>query len=174
MQIVINDTSCLIDLRKAGLLHATLLLPYAFKVALPLVHSELLDFSKAEIDDLVVRGLAVVDLPPEWMGKVFTYRSAYPGLSFNDCLSLTLAESEAQSILLTGDQNLRNRATAIGIEVHGVLWVSDQLVAHGQTAYDAIHAGLCALREDPLVHVPHDALAERIRQLRDLLGLQSN
>jgi hypothetical protein len=81
MQIIVNDTSCLIDLRKAGLLHAALLLPFAFQIALPLLRTALLDFTRAEIEDLIARGLAVIDLPPDSVGQAITFRSAYPALS---------------------------------------------------------------------------------------------
>src|SRR5208283_232169 len=72
MQIIVNDTSCLIDLRKAGLLHAALLLPFAFQIALPLLCTALLDFTRAEIEDLIARGLAVIDLPPDSVGRAMT------------------------------------------------------------------------------------------------------
>jgi hypothetical protein len=62
MRIIINDSSCLIDLRKAALLAETLLLPYTFIVALPLVASELLGFGPADWDDLKGRGLQIIDL----------------------------------------------------------------------------------------------------------------
>lgn len=169
MHIIVNDTSCLIDLRKAGLLHATLLLPFVFQIALPLIESELLDFTKAEIEDLIARGLNVIDLPPDGVGRALTYRSAYPGLSFNDCLSMALAASQVGTILLTGDQNLRNKAKDMGIDVHGVLWVSDQLQASGRLAFSDLHAGLLRLQADRLVFVPRDELANRISRLEALL-----
>ena len=81
MQIIVNDTSCLIDLRKAGLRHAALLLPFAFQIALPLLRTALLEFTRAEIEDLIARGLAVIDLPPDSVGRAITFRSAYPALS---------------------------------------------------------------------------------------------
>jgi hypothetical protein len=169
MRIVVNDTSCLVDLRKAGLLHATLLLPYYFQIALPLVHGELNDFTRAEIEDLTRRGLQVIDLPPEGVARALTFRSAYPALSFNDCLSMALAESQPGSILLTGDQGLRNRVSAIGIEVHGVLWVSDQLETSGHITFADLHAGLLKLHSDPLVFVPRTELANRLARLAKLL-----
>lgn len=171
MQVIVNDASCLFDMRKAGLLHAALLLPYSFQIVLPLIDSELLDFTVAEIDELIARGLAVIDLPPDNVGRALTYRSAYPALSFNDCLSMVLAESQPGSILLTGDQSLRNRAGAIGIEVHGILWVSDQLEANGHVALAALHQGLSMLASDPTVFVPKDELSERITRMESLLGL---
>jgi hypothetical protein len=49
---------------------------------------------------------------------------------------MALAESQPGCILLTADPNLKNKATSIGIEVHGVLWVSDQLESSGHTTYE--------------------------------------
>jgi hypothetical protein len=170
MRIIVNDTSCLVDLRKAGLLHATLLLPYSFQIALPLVHNELTDFTRAEIEDLTKRGLQVIDLPAEGVARALTFRSAYPALSFNDCLSMALAESQPGSILLTGDQGLRHRASTIGIEVHGVLWVSDQLETGGHITFADLRAGLLKLDSDPLVFVPRTELANRLARLAKLLG----
>lgn len=170
MRIVINDTSCLIDLRKAGLLHAALLLPFQFQIALPLLHSELLDFSTVEIEALVARGLTVVDVPPNGIRRALQLRAQYPGLSFNDCVSMALAESHPNSILLTGDQSLRNRASSMGIEVHGVLWVSDQLQSSGQATFADLLQGLIVLDADPVVFVPRAELRDRVLALRKLLG----
>lgn len=170
MRIIVNDTSCLIDLRKAGLLEATLLLPFTFQIALPLVHSELLDFSQAEFEDLKTRGLVVVDLPSERVQRALAFRSQYPGLSLNDCLSMSLAEGHDDAILLTGDQHLRMRAQQIGMEVHGVLWVSDQLEESGHVAYAALLDALLRLHADPVVFLPDAELHERIKRLRRKLG----
>lgn len=52
--IVVNDASCLIDLKKGKLLHLLLQLPYEFIVPLPIREEELLDFSKSEWSDLEV------------------------------------------------------------------------------------------------------------------------
>jgi hypothetical protein len=157
-------------MRKAGLLHAALLLPFAFQIALTILRSELLEFTQAEIDELVARGLSVIDLPAEEVGRALTYRSAFPALSFNDCLSMVLAERQAGSILLTGDQGLRNRASAMGIEVHGILWVSDQLENSGCIPVSDLHDGLVRLDADPLVFVPKNELVARIERLKKLLG----
>jgi len=170
MRIIVNDTSCLIDLRKAGLLQATLLLPFQLQVALPLIHSELKDFSRVEFEDLQARGLTVVDLPPERVQRALSFRASYPGLSFNDCVSMALAEGHGDAILLTGDASLRSKARQIGLEVHGVLWVSDNLQAAGQVTYAALLEGLLRLHADPLVFLPETELRARIRKLRELLS----
>lgn len=172
MRIIVNDTSCLIDLRKAGLLHSALLLSFQFQIALPLIESELLDFAPAEIADLQARGLAVIDLGPDLVGRAFAFRSSYAALSIHDCFSMALTESAEDAILLTGDRNLRLQATALGLEVHGVLWVSDRLEESQVATYADIHDGLLRLQADPLVFLPAAELDERIRRLRRLLGMR--
>lgn len=62
MRIIISDSSCLIDLRRANLLTQFLDLP--FKVLIPntLFEDELVSFSDAEKKLLLDLGLGVVDL----------------------------------------------------------------------------------------------------------------
>lgn len=154
------------------MLHATFQLPFSFQIALPLIHSknsELDDFNQAEIEDLTHRGLEVVDLMPNAVEHAIAFRYDHPGLSFNDCMSMALAESQPGSILLTGDQLLRNRATAIGVEVHGVLWVSDQLESNGRITFSDLLEGLLKLEKDPLVFMPKGELSKRIARLQSLL-----
>jgi len=169
MRVIVNDTSCLVDLRKAGLLHAALLLPFEFQIALPIIHYELFDFTPAEIEDLRQRGLTVVDLPPEQVAQALTFRSAYPTLSAYDCFSLVLAASQPDCILLTGDQSLRKKAELMAVEVHGVLWISDQIESAGRTTYQDLHDALLRLQGDPLVFLQKAELAARIERLRKLL-----
>jgi hypothetical protein len=64
-RVVINDASCLIDLRKVTLIEAMLQLPYSFVVTLPVAANELLDFSEDDWIRFEIAGLVtVVRLPP--------------------------------------------------------------------------------------------------------------
>jgi hypothetical protein len=166
MRIIINDSSCLIDLRKAALLAATLLLPYTFVVALPLVASELLDFGPADWDDLEGRGLQIIDLSGDQVAAAFEVRRRHPGLSANDCFSLVLAQAGPDRILLTGDQQLRRRAGDAGVEVHGVLWVMDQLGERAVMAQNDLADALERLIVDPLVFLPDGEVAVRLERWR--------
>ena len=166
MRIIINDSSCRIDLRKGGLLTTTLLLPYTFIVALPLVASELLDFGRADWEDLEGRGLQIIDLSGEQVAAAFEVRRQHPGLSANDCFSLVLAAAGEDRILLTGDQQLRRRAGAAGVEVHGVLWVTDQLAQHAVMSHGDLADALERLVVDPLVFLPDDEARARIDRWR--------
>jgi len=113
IEVIVNDTSCLIDLHKGGLLTTALLLPFRFIVALPLITAELHSFDDNDWSNLHKRGLHVVDLDAKRVERAFTLKSLFPGLSAYDCFSLALAESTKNAVLLTGDQQLRARAVAL-------------------------------------------------------------
>jgi predicted nucleic acid-binding protein len=166
IEIIVNDSSCLIDLRKCGLLTTALLLPFSFVVALPLITAELHGFNESDWDDLRTRGLQVVDLSPVQVARAFEVKALFPGLSAYDCFSLALAESTDNAMLLTGDRQLRARAAALGVEVHGVLWVSDEIEKTAAMPLADLAGALARLEADPLVFLPPDEVRNRIERLQ--------
>jgi predicted nucleic acid-binding protein len=166
IEIIVNDSSCLIDLRKCGLLTTALLLPFGFVVALPLITAELHGFNESDWDDLRTRGLQVVDLSPVQVARAFEVKALFPGLSAYDCFSLALAESTDNAMLLTGDRQLRARAAALGVEVHGVLWVSDEIEKTAAMPLADLAGALARLEADPLVFLPPDEVRNRIERLQ--------
>lgn len=167
-RVVINDASCLIDLRKVSLVEAMLRLPYSFVVALPVAGNELLDFSDGEWKGLQAAGLTVIDLDAERVTRAFELKAIFPALSGEDCLSLSLAERTNGCILLTGDASLRKAANARKIECHGVIWVIDELHRVQLTTAEILVTCLEQWRDDPLVRLPPTLLAARIRALTKL------
>lgn len=165
IEIIVNDSSCLIDLRKCGLLTTALLLSFRFVVALPLITAELHDFNEGDWDDLQTRGLQVIDLSPSQTERAFTLMSLFPGLSAYDCFSLALAETTKNAMLLTGDRQLRTRAGNLGVEVHGVLWISDEIEKASKMSSADLAAALARLEADPLVFLPADEVRVRIERL---------
>lgn len=126
--IVINDSSFLIDLRKADLLQDMLELPYQFAVALPVQQDKMLGIAKAEWEALEADGLDIIDLDPAQVAIAFELKARHAALSAVDCFSLSLARSFRGSILLTGDAQLGQICEqAYGVEVRDVVWVTDQL-----------------------------------------------
>ena len=119
MRIVISDSSCLIDLRKASLLDAFLRLPYELLIPDTLFEEELLKFTPAQKRSLVRGGLKVVDLPGESVLRAQQIARDMPHLSIHDGFAFALAESCQGCILLTGDGPLRALANAQDMEVHG-------------------------------------------------------
>lgn len=127
MRIIISDSSCLIDLRKASLLKAFLNLPYEIVIPDTLFEEELLKFTEAEKSILLENGLKVMELPGEGVLRAQQLEAGFPALSIHDCFALALAERTPDSILLTGDGSLRTIAGKQKIEVHGVLWAIDEM-----------------------------------------------
>jgi hypothetical protein len=166
LDVIVNDSSCLIDLRKGGLLTTALLLPFRFVVALPLITVELLGFKDTDWNELRVRGLEVIDLDPKQVGRALNLKSLFPALSAYDCFSLALAEATPRAMLLTGDQQLRKRAEALGIIVHGVLWVADEIERAELLPLADLADALEHLHADPLVFLPAKEIRNRIERLR--------
>lgn len=127
MRIVVSDSSCLIDLRKASLLEAFLRLPYEIVIPDTLFHEELLKFSEAEKEALLLDGLQVRELPGDGVRRAQHMERDYPALSIHDCFAFTLAERTPDSILLSGDGKLRSVAKEHDLEAHGVLWVIEEM-----------------------------------------------
>jgi predicted nucleic acid-binding protein len=125
--IVVNDASCLIDLRKARLLHLLVRLPYRLIIPLPVRASELLDFTPEEWAVLEASGMETFDLPPDRVTQAFTVKAAHPKLSVNDCFCLVTTQCHQDATLLTGDGLLRRVAAKAGLPVHGILWVVDEI-----------------------------------------------
>jgi hypothetical protein len=72
--VIVNDASCLIDLRKGQILHIMLSLPYRFVVPFPIRDQELLDFTDEEWQMLDAKGLETLDLPPELVTEAFSVK----------------------------------------------------------------------------------------------------
>jgi predicted nucleic acid-binding protein len=127
MRIIVSDSSCLIDFRKASLLEAFLGLPYEVIIPDTLFEDELLKFSKAEKKILLKGGLKVVEIPGDGVRRASELRSDFPRLSIHDCFAFALAEQNPGCILLTADGDLRSVAGQHNIEVHGILWALDEM-----------------------------------------------
>ena len=169
MRTVVSDTTCMIDLRKVALLEALLRLPYTFVMPDTLFEDEwlsLTDDDKASLRDL---GLGVRSLSGELVQRAGGYFNRHARLKLNDCFALTLAEDIGDCVLLTGDGPLRRVAEDNGLEVRGVLWVTDQLEAHKVESPAVLHTALRLLRDDDLVFLPADEIVRRMKRLARML-----
>ena len=169
MRTIVSDTSCMIDLRKAALLDTVLALPYRFVMPATLFEDEWLCLSASDKAMLFGRGLEVRELPGPSVTRAAAYFNRHRRLTLKDCFALALAEDIDNSILLTGDGPLRAIAEGNGIEVRGVLWVTDELESHGIVPLSRLHDALQLFHDDDLVFLPRDEVARRIRRLRRLL-----
>ena len=164
--VVVNDASCLIDLRKGRLLPVLCGLSYSFIVPLPIRHSELLEFTPQEWAQLDDGGMSTYDLSPEQMEAVFALRCQQSGLSANDCICLVTAQCHDEGILLTGDRLLRSVAEKAGVRVHGVLWIIDELKTANACDDALLISALKIWKVDRSVFLPNDLIDQRIQRLR--------
>ncbi|MFQ5745165.1 MAG: hypothetical protein ACE5HV_16525 [Acidobacteriota bacterium] len=98
MRIVVSESSCLIDLRKASLVDAFLSLPYEILIPNTLFADELLKFSSAQKRALVRGELKVVDLPGERVLRAQEVVRRTPRLSIHDGFAFALAENHDGSL----------------------------------------------------------------------------
>lgn len=164
LRVVISDSSCLIDLRKASLLEAFLRLPYELLIPNTLFDEELFKFSAAQKKTLLRGGLKVVELPGEGVLRAREIVGEFAHLSIHDGFAYALAESRPGCILLTGDGPLRAFARKRKIEVHGILWVIDELHAYKISTTATLHAALQVLANDSTVRLPQHELTAYLRR----------
>lgn len=168
MRILVSDSSCLIDLRKASLLDAFLRLPYEVLIPNALFEDELLSFTTAQKQALVRGGLKVVDLAGDRVLRAQELIRERPRLSVHDGFAFALAEIHRGCILLTGDRDLRTLADDHAIEVHGLLWVVDEIYRNRLRGAAALVEALQVLQRDPAVRLPHRELMAYLKRYGDL------
>lgn len=168
MRIIVSDSSCLIDLRKASLLDAFVHLPYELLIPNTLFEDELLKFTPAQKQALVSGGLKVIDMPGERVSRAIEVARQVPRLSINDGFAFALAEQHAGCVLLSGDGALRIHAMSCSMEVRGVLWVIDELHGHGIAPVTTILEALNLLGADHTVRLPAREIGAAIRRYQAL------
>jgi hypothetical protein len=166
MQIVISDSSCLIDLHKAQLLTEIVNLPFTFAIPQPLFDDELDSIPVEEKQQLLELGMQVIILPGEQVSMAQTYSNQHRQVSLYDCFALVVAEVTENSTLFTGDKALRALAESKDIETHGVLWAIDMLEEHSVIALPRLVSILEQFLNDPLVRLPEREVKSRIRRMR--------
>jgi predicted nucleic acid-binding protein len=167
MRIIVSDSSCLIDLRKVALLAAFLKLPYEILIPNTLFEEELLKFTEEE-KKLLRAGLEIIDLPGTSVLRAQEVMRDLPQLSVHDGFAFALAEINPGCILLTGDGMLRQLAENSGMEVHGVLWIIDELHSNGVGSVEMLIAALQTFANDPTVHLPRRTLAAYLKRYEAL------
>ena len=165
MDLLVSDTSVLVDLERGDLLKAAFSLPYRFVVPDLLYERELRDYGG---ETLIALGLVVADLTGDQVRYAQTFRREVPALSLPDAFALALALTDGGT-LLTGDRRLRNLASRKGVEHHGLLWLLDQMERRGVAAKD-LRAGLQTIRAHPRCRLPAGQVNERLARYEQSIG----
>lgn len=124
-RVYVSDTNIWIDFRNAGLLDALFSLPFTL-CCTDFVLNELEDFQH---DILLARGLLVETLDGDANARLFGLMAEHNNSSLADVSCYLLAQETGRP-LLTGDGRLRKQAAHDGLQVHGALWLLDQLLEH--------------------------------------------
>ena len=117
MDVLVSDTSVVIDLERAGLIERVFELPYRFVVPDGLYVKELKDFGGERLLEL---GLQVRILTGEQVMDAQRLRGLERRISIQDSYALSLAKADA-AMLLAGDAAMRRLAEAEEVRCRGVL-----------------------------------------------------
>ncbi len=161
MEVLVSDTSVLIDLERGGLLATSFALNFGFAVPDLLFLQELAEHGGAVLIEL---GLRVEALDSEGVSLALTYHRANRALSLPDCFALALAKCKSW-ILLSGDRQLRQLATRENVPCHGVLWVIDRITEQGVLSDTEIITSLQSISAHPQCRLPRQEIQKRLNRL---------
>ena len=161
MDVLVSDTSVVIDLERAEILDYVFALPYRFVVPDALYEQELKDYGG---ERLIAKGLQVRILTGEQMQEAQRLRTLERRISIHDSYALSLAKAEA-AILLAGDAAMRRLAAAEGVRCHGVLWIFDQLEDKQSVSRALLRHALTRLAAHPRCRLPPDEVNLRLTRL---------
>lgn len=161
-RLLISDANIIIDMNTGRLVRPMFRFDATFAVPDVLFEEEL----RADHPELVRLGLKLLELREDTVvyagGLVEKYRRL--GASINDLLALALARQE-QCPLLTGDGRLRTAGKAAGVDVHGSLWLIEQMVRARTITVSQAEAGYARMREAGR-RLPWGDIEQQLRKLR--------
>jgi len=160
--LLVSDTSVLIDLDRGGLLETLFRLPFGIAVPDVLYVSELKSWRGKELMDL---GLQVLELDAHGVSLAQAYTTADRRISVPDGFALALATTGGH-VLLTGDQHLRALARREGVRCHGLLWVLDEFESSGLVSAGDLSAGLALISSHRRSRLPADEVKGREERYR--------
>ena len=163
MDVMVADTSVLIDLERGRLLEQSFALPFKFKVPDLLYGNELANRKEGPTfgEHLLRLGLQLVELNGDEVGRAVLFGRENRSLSLPDSFALALAAGRKWT-LLTGDGVLRTLARSLKVTCHGVLWVLDQIHMQGIAAPAELVSGLTAIRDHPRCRLPREEIDRRM------------
>ena len=158
MNVLVSDTSVLIDLDRGNLVEATFRVPFEFTVPDLLYERELREHGGP---DFVRLGLRVEELDGDGVSLALSYRRKRRSLSLPDSFALALAKTNAWT-LLSGDRELRELAEEEEVRCHGVLWLLDQMFEKRVIDLEDLRAGLGRIAAHPRCRLPKSEIRKRL------------
>ena len=131
MKLIITDTNVLFDVIKIGALTDFFNLDYDICTTV-FVIEEIRPSGQRELIGTFIRAnkLTVIEFTGEEIEEVMNFEIANCLKRFTD-KSVIWKSAQLNCPMLTGDKKMREIAVKIGIEVHGSIWVIDELFNTG-------------------------------------------
>lgn len=125
--VAVKDANILIDCAEIGILDYVFQLPLHF-ITSDFIWEEILQaHQQKSIQRFIERGsLTVVSFSSEEVNTIADLLQRHTGISLEDSSAMYLAEKET-AVLLTGDSKLRKICQSAGIQVHGIIWLLDEI-----------------------------------------------
>ncbi len=142
MLLIVSDTSVLIDIEQGELTSAMFSLPWQFAVPDVLFDEELSE----RHNHLLQFGLIAKTLNGDLMSEAYSLHQRYIRTSVNDMLALILSKHEGCQ-LLTGDKALREAAKELNVEVHGTIWLVEQMIQNEKITVEVASVGFQRMRD---------------------------
>jgi predicted nucleic acid-binding protein len=122
----VTDASILFDAAKGGILHEMFQLPFIFITSDFIAYREL---KTPPLSSFEQAGIRKEELSGSQIRMLDMIHTSHRSLSVNDISVYILAKDQGVT-LLTGDDALRKYAESSGVQVHGILWILDELVGN--------------------------------------------
>lgn len=139
-KIVVNDTNVFIDLFNVDLLEEFFSLPWEVYTTDFVMLELQREGQQTSVSNFVNTGQLNIPVfePNELLeiGNIFQRYGSSTNLSYTDC-SVWYYAKRNNYVLLTGDRKLRSASVYEGVEVHGIIYVLDQLLAEGVISYQS-------------------------------------
>lgn len=130
MKIIVNDANILIDLVDLQILPNFFELSFEFHTT-EMILDELFPEQKSALIPFIETGRLIVDeISEDDLLAILDFRIKKPSLSEQDCSAFFQA-IKGNAALLTSDNKLRKFAQSNQMEVHGHLWIFDNLFKNG-------------------------------------------
>jgi predicted nucleic acid-binding protein len=123
---LVTDASILFDAVKGGILHEMFQLPFIFITSDFVAYREL---KTPPLSSFEKAGIRIEELSGSQIRMLEKIHTSYRNLSVNDISVFILAKDQGVT-LVTGDDALRKYAESYGVQVHGILWILDELVGN--------------------------------------------
>jgi hypothetical protein len=165
VEVLVSDTSVLIDLERCALQERVFALDAQIVVPDLLYERELRPYNGEQLRRL---GLRVEALTSEELQIAQELRNRVRAITVMDSMALALAR-ERNWILLAGDGAMRALAAEQRVLCHGLLWLLDQMEEAAVATIQQLDAGLRQLAGHRRCRLPRREIDDRLKRYANAL-----